>query len=119
MTTIEQRPVDRRTSNTARIVNVVLGVWLFISAWIWPHTETSRANTWICGLLVMAIALVALRIRPMRWLNAAIGAWVVIAGFLFPHIAAGTMLNNIIVGLLVLLVSVGGISRPPPLSPMP
>jgi hypothetical protein len=70
-------------------------------------------------LLVAAIALVALRIRPMRWLNAAIGAWVVIAGVLLPHIAVGTMWNNIIVGLLVLLVAVGGISRPLPLSPMP
>lgn len=119
MTAIEQRPVDRRTSNTARTVNVVLGVWLFISAWIWPHTETSRATTWICGLLVAAIALVALRIRPTRWLNAAIGAWLVIAGFLLPDIAVGTMWNNIMVGLLVLLVAVGGISRPLPLSPMP
>ena len=31
----------------------------------------------------------------------------------------GTMWNNVIVGLLVLLVAVGGISRPLPLSPMP
>ena len=63
--------------------------------------------TWIGGLLVAAIALVALRIRPMRWLNAAIGAWVVIAGILLPHIAVGTMLNNILVGLLVLLAGGG------------
>ena len=119
MTTIEQRPVDRRTSNTARTVNVVLGVWLFISAWIWPHTDVSRINTWISGLLVAAIALVAFRIRPMRWLNAAIGAWVVAGAVLFPHVATGTMWNNVIVGLLVLLVAVGGISRPLPLSPMP
>ena len=119
MTAVEHRSFDRRSNSFSRSVNAVLGAWLFISAFIWPHSEVSRINTAVCGLVVLVIALSALRIPPMRWLNTAIGIWVVIGAALLPHASVGTVWNNIIVGLLVLLVSVGGLSRPLPQSPMP
>ncbi len=119
MTTIEHRPVDRRPGTVDTTANIVLGIWLFISAFIWPHTDASRMNTWICGLLVAALAVATMWIRPVRWLNAALGLWVVVGAVLIPHGSAGTLWNNLIVGLLVLLISVGGLTRPMPQSPMP
>jgi len=100
-------------------VNMVLGAWLFVSAFIWPHTEASQLNTWICGLLVFLIALLAYRIPSVRWLNAALGLWMVISGFVLPHITIATMWNNVIVGLLIMLIALGGLSRPVPQSPIP
>jgi len=47
---------------TARIVNIVLGVWLFISAFLWPHTYAQMTNTWILGVLCVVFALVAMRV---------------------------------------------------------
>ncbi len=119
MTTVEQRPLDRRSNTFARSVNVALGAWLFISAFIWPHSEVSRINSALCGALVVVFALSALRIPPMRWLNTAVGAWVVMGAALLPHAAVATVWNNMILGLLVVLVSVGGLSRALPQSPMP
>ncbi len=119
MTAVEHRPFDRRSNTFSRTVNAALGAWLFISAFVWPHSEVSRINTAVCGLLVVIFALSALKIPAMRWLNTAVGVWVVIGAALLPHASVATVWNNVIAGLLVLLVSVGGLSRPMPQSPMP
>ena len=89
----------------ARYLNVLLGAWLFISDFVWRHGAAASTNTWICGLLVIAFALWAFWMPTMRWWNTALGAWIVIAGFALPHQSAGTQWNNIIVGVLVLLIS--------------
>jgi len=70
-------------------------------------------------MLIAAIALFGIGFPALRWLNAVLGAWVAVAALLLPHTSAVTVWNNIIVGLAVLLVSVGGLSRPMMQSPMP
>ena len=110
MATVERQSLDRQANNFARSVNLLLGAWLFVSAFVWPHSEISRINTALCGLLVVVFALTAMRIPPMRWLNTAVGAWVVMGGALLPHASGNTVWNNVIVGLAVLLVSAGWLS---------
>ena len=38
------------------ILNLFLGGWLLISAFVWPHTRTQLNNAWILGVVVMALA---------------------------------------------------------------
>ena len=89
----------------ARYLNVLVGAWLLVSAFAWRHDQAASANTWICGILVLAFALWALWMPTMQWWNTLIGAWVVFAGFALQHLSAATQWNNVILGVLILLIS--------------
>lgn len=56
----------------ARLINSFLGVWLFVSAFLWDHTSAERANTWILGVLCGVFALITLSVPAARWLNTAL-----------------------------------------------
>lgn len=96
-----------------RWVNLVLGAWLFISAFIWPHTASSQANTWIVGALMAGAAIWAMFAPPVRWVNTVLAIWLFISTFFIPHVTTGTVWNNAIVAILVFLVSLvpSGVSR--------
>lgn len=55
--------------SSARLVNAALGVWLFISAFAWPHTMAQQTNAWILGVLTVVFSLGATRVPEMRFLN--------------------------------------------------
>jgi hypothetical protein len=88
----------------ARTVNVLLGIWLFISAFVWNHNLAQRTNTWICGVLVVIFALLATRAPAARFVNVVLGAWLFVSAFfLGPN--HGTVWNNALVGIAVLLLA--------------
>ena len=59
----------------ARIVNLVLGIWLFISAFVWPHSTAQMTNTWILGVLTV--------ISGLGWLAF---LWPPLANALWPRV---------------------------------
>lgn len=89
----------------ARVANLVLGLWLQISAFAWSHTDEARFSAWLPGLLISIVALLSMSAPPMRRLNGALGFWAAIWG----AVAAGsdrlTYWNGVLVGLLVLVFS--------------
>lgn len=105
----------------ARIANVVLGVWLFISAFIWPHTQAQMTNTWIVGALIAIFALVAMRAPQARYVNTALAIWLFISVWVLPVESTATLWNNAIVAIAVFVLSLlpsrvempGQIGRPP------
>jgi hypothetical protein len=48
---------------------------------------------------------VSIRAPNWRYINTAVGAWLVISCLAFPRISAGTLWNNLLVGIAILLVS--------------
>ncbi len=97
-------------SKTARWVNVVVGVWLFVSAFLWSHTSAQYANTWIMGVATVVVALSAVGATGLRFLNTAAGVWLMISAFVLPTMSAATRWNNFIVGLVIGLLSLVGAS---------
>ena len=95
------------TSNhqVARALNGVLGVWLFISAFIWPHTGAQMTNTWILGALCVIFAVIALGSPTTRWLNTVLAIWLFISVWALPHQSAATMWNNALVAIAIFLLS--------------
>jgi hypothetical protein len=55
---------------SARIFNVLLGTWLFLSAFGWPHTPAQGMTALICGALTMLTALVSIFYPRVRYLTA-------------------------------------------------
>jgi hypothetical protein len=98
---------ERYTSNSsiARGINNILGIWLFISAFVWDHTMAERTNTWILGILCVAFAVTALWYSAARLLNTALAVWLFISVWALPHHDLATLWNNAIVAIVVFLLS--------------
>jgi Na+-transporting NADH:ubiquinone oxidoreductase subunit NqrB len=92
---------------TARIFNVLAGLWLFITVFMWPHTSAQGMNAAVCGIAAMGLGLLALYLDSARYLSAALGAWVFISTFLFPGTRMTTW-NNALIGIAMFVASLLG-----------
>ena len=93
------------SNNMARGFTLLLGVWLFISAFIWPHTEAQMTNTWICGVLAVIFAAVAMRAPQARYVNTILAIWLFISAFALTSESIGTVWNNVIVAIAIFVSS--------------
>jgi len=89
----------------ARIVNLLLGIWLFISAFVWAHTHAQMTNTWILGVLTVIFALVAMRVSQVRYLNSLLAVWLFISAFALPRLNVGTAWNNALLAVVIFFLS--------------
>ena len=92
----------------ARYSTMILGAWFFMSGLIWHHLVAVGSLDWILGLLVVALSVMALRQPRLHWGIAALGAWILIQSALLPHLREGTVWNERVVGILVLLLGLVG-----------
>lgn len=87
----------------ARYMNVILGIWLVISAFIWPHALAQQTNAWVVGILAAVFAFLAAGRDQARYLNTALALWLVASIWVLPSISVATLWNSGIVaaGLFV------------------
>jgi len=57
---------------SARIFNVLIGTWLFLSAFAWPHTHGQKLAAIICGAATAVLSLAANYFSGLRYLTAVI-----------------------------------------------
>lgn len=95
-------------SREARYVNIVLGIWLFISAFVWHHSRPLFMVSWITGIVIALVALTSIGAPRTRFVNLILGIWLIISAFAFPHYSTGTVWNNVIVGIVVGWVALVG-----------
>jgi hypothetical protein len=90
----------------ARALNALLGLWLFVSAFLWPHSRFQLDNAWITGIAAVVLAMAALSgVEWARYLNAALGAWLIVSAILARGSGAATRWNHLIVGFLVAFIA--------------
>src|SRR4051812_11733124 len=88
----------------ARLVNGLLGVWLYLSAFLWPHTAFERTNAWVSGIVAVTAALVGLRrVNVGRYVNALVGAWLIVSALFMRKATPGTFWNHLLVGFALAL----------------
>jgi hypothetical protein len=90
----------------ARTLNLILGAWMFLSAFLWTHSPVDRVNDWTIGLAIVVFAVIAMTSPAVRWVNMLLAAWLFVAAFVLPHAHAGTRWNEALVGLVVFFVSI-------------
>jgi hypothetical protein len=90
---------------TARIVQIVLGVWLFISAFLWLHSGAQMTNTWVVGALCVAFALIALRVPEARYLNTLLAVWLFVSVWALPTLSSATRWCNALTAIAIFAVS--------------
>ena len=94
-----------------RLLTIALGVWLFFSAFIWPHSQSQFANAWIVGLLIIAFGAVSLRVDAARYGCTILGVWLFFSNWLLPTQYEATAWNNIIVSVAMFVASLSTGSR--------
>lgn len=98
-------------------VNLVLGVWLFLSPWFGIGVGAGAAwNSWIFGAVIAVMSVWALS-NPQRWeewVNLVVGVWVLIAPFVLLFTAqTGATWNHIIVGIVVAVDAIWAMAKRP------
>jgi hypothetical protein len=88
-----------------RYMNVILGVWLVLSAFMWPHTMSHQTNAWVVGILAIAFAVIATRRDEARYLNTALSVWLFASIWFLPSIDIATLYNAGIVAVAMFIFS--------------
>jgi hypothetical protein len=84
----------------ARILNAMLGLWLFFSTFLWPQTLPQRVTGWVIGLLSVTAALAGLSGgRGGRTVNAALGGWLIVSALFLPRMGRLGFWNDLAVGI--------------------
>ena len=88
-------------------INVLFGVWLFVSPWVlgFSHIGAAAWNAYILGVAVFVFAVIALFSPQIweEWINLILGIWLIISPFILAYAAQHpvAMWNSIIMGILV------------------
>lgn len=89
-----------------RFSNAMLGVWLFISAFLWPHTVAQFHNAWMTGIIVTSFALAGIAgIRWARFANYGVALWLFLSTLFLPRASSLTGLNHVLVAVLLVITS--------------
>jgi len=89
----------------ARTLNLILGLWLFVSAFAIPRTPSEFTNAWIVGLASAIFALLGMTRGPARFANTALSAWLLTSAFLLPHRSPASVWHDVAAAVLMLLLS--------------
>ena len=93
---------------TARIFNVLIGVWLIVSAFAWPHSRAMTNYTVACGILTGVFAIATLYFRSARYLNLVVAALLFSTSALMSPRTDPTFWNNVIAAISIFVASLLG-----------
>lgn len=91
---------------TARIFNLLMGLWLFASAFVLPQSRGQLASTAICGALTVLFAALTSYDRRSRYITATVGAVVVALAFAVHSLGSATFWHNGIIGISIAVAAV-------------
>lgn len=106
-------PATRPTEDVgywARGINIALGVWLFISGFMWEQPQGARVNSYVIGAAIALVAVWALFNEGARYLNTALSVWLVLSTVAVFKLTNAPLWNNVIVGIVVFALSLVGAS---------
>lgn len=86
---------------TTRIFNILMGVWLFASAFVLPQGRGQVASTAVCGVLTALFAAYTTYNHRSRYLTAAVGALVVVLAFAAHPLGSATFWHNGVMGISI------------------
>jgi hypothetical protein len=91
------------------VANLVLGVWLFLTPWMFGFANSAAGwNAWILGIAIAIVAVAALMAFAEweEWLNLVLGLWVLVSPWALAFQANATaMYTHVIVGIIVAVLA--------------
>lgn len=100
-------------------INVLAGLWLIISPYIFGFTQ-GVTNSVIIGIVVAVLALIRF-INPVQaswlsWINTILGIWLIVSAFVM-GVAAAPFWNTLILGIIVAVMAIWSASSSAKLHP--
>lgn len=91
----------------ARVINILLGLWLMVASAIFGWSKTVADNDHIIGPMIVTFSFTALweATRGMRKWNIPLGVWLVLAPWLLGYESTGAIINDMVTGILVIVTS--------------
>lgn len=93
------------TRTSVRWLNVAFGLWVFISAFAWTHTQAQFTNAWIMGLLCTGMAALAMRVPTFRFANVVLAVWLFVSPWALPAEAMATLWSNLLSAIAIFVVA--------------
>jgi hypothetical protein len=90
---------------SARILNVLIGTWLFLSAFAWPHGPMQKASAVVCGILTMLSALASIYYPRVRYLTAVLAVALFVASLSTAGRYDVTFWHNAVVAIGIFVVA--------------
>jgi len=103
---------NRLANAWARYANFLLGVWLFVSAFAWPHSRDACAAAWISGTMIAMVAFAGIWASPVRFFNVILGGIALVWQAAAASQEPTARMNGIIVSALVIALSLVPPRRP-------
>ncbi|HEX3905834.1 MAG TPA: hypothetical protein VH853_23635 [Polyangia bacterium] len=86
---------------TTRIFNALLGIWLFVTAFMWPHPQGQEVVTIAAAILTFALAILSIYTRAARYLNVVVAIILFLSALTIHSGNRATMWNNAIVAIAI------------------
>jgi hypothetical protein len=86
-------------------VNLVIGVWLIISAFAWPHLLAAQTNAWMVGTLIAVASVFSMFVPSARYVATVLSIWLFFSAIAFSGARGGTPWHDVIAAIVVFLVS--------------
>lgn len=95
--------------------NGILGVWIFIAAFLSMGTQGNFWNDLIVGVITAVVGFLMVKEKSWQgWLTGIVGIWLIIAAFIPALLVGGGLLwDNIIVGVLLMVGGFGALGGTP------
>ena len=90
---------------TARVLNMLIGVYLFVSVFLWRHDPAQAYNGWLVGICTFSIAWLAIAQPKIRFFNTALGIWLFLSAWLLPTTSLKTLWTDIACGVAITFLS--------------
>jgi hypothetical protein len=91
--------------STTRIFNALIGVWLFVTAFMWTHNRAEGTLTVVCGVLTFVLAIASFYTIAARYATLVVAAALFVGALALPAYDRATIWNNVIVAVALLASS--------------
>lgn len=114
MITLDERPNRARLKavRIASTINLLLGVWLFVSPWVYgDYVYRTAWNSWVVGVILVAFTWMRISypasMPGLSWFNAILGVYIFISPWIWQYTAnTGRFINSLCVGFVVCVLSI-------------
>lgn len=86
---------------TTRIFNVLIGTWLFLSAFAWPHSTPQGMTALVCGALTVLLSLATMYFGGIRYLTAVVAVILLVTSLATAEHLDRTFWHNSIMAIAI------------------
>jgi hypothetical protein len=90
---------------TTRIFNALIAIWLFATAFMWPHAHLAQEVTIVAAVLTFVLSIMSMYVRGARHLNAVVAVFLFLSALTLPAMTRATVWNNAIVAIAILIAA--------------